>query len=108
MRERDGWFCLCYGYGHPQRVADARSPNLDGLWTFEGILNEVPGNCATNRPAIADFDGEWYFFYHNGVLPGGVSHRRSVCVDPLSYGVDGRINRGHMTTEGVRAQTRPA
>jgi beta-xylosidase len=107
VHERDGWFYLSYGYQYPQRVAYARSRSLDGPWTFEGILNEVPGNCATNRPGIVEFAGEWFFFYHNGVLPGGGSHRRSVCVDRLTYDADGRMDRVRMTTEGLRTATLP-
>jgi beta-xylosidase len=103
VHKRDGWFYLSYGFGHPQRVAYARSRSLEGPWTFEGILNEVPGNCATNRPGIIEFDGRWYFFYHNGVLPGGGSHRRSVCVNRLTYDDDGRMHRVHMSTEGLHA-----
>jgi beta-xylosidase len=106
VHERDGWFYLSYGYQYPQRVAYARSRSLEGPWSFEGIVNEVPGNCATNRPAIVEFHGDWYFFYHNGVLPGGGSHRRSVCVDRLSYDGDGRMNRVRMTTEGLQASSR--
>ena len=105
VHERDGWFYLSYGYQYPQRVAYARSRSLDGPWTFEGILNEVPGNCATNRPGIVEFAGEWFFFYHNGVLPGGGSHRRSVCVDRLTYDAEGRMDRVRMTTEGLRTAT---
>ena len=106
LHESNGWFYLSYGYQYPQRVAYARSRSLEGPWTFEGILNEVPGNCATNRPGIVEFAGAWYFFYHNGVLPGGGSHRRSVCVDRLTYDDDGRMNRVRMTTEGLRAAGR--
>ena len=102
VHERGDWFYLSYGYQFPQRVAYARSRSLDGPWTFEGIVHEVPGNCATNRPGIVEFGGSWYFFYHNGVLPGGGPHRRSVCVDRLTYDDDGRINRVHMMTEGVQ------
>jgi beta-xylosidase len=105
---RGDWFYLAYGFRYPQRVAYARSRSLDGPWRFEGIVNEVPGNCATNRPAIVEFGGEWYFFYHNGVLPGGGSHRRSVCVDRLTFDADGRIDRVRMTTEGLRATLPPA
>lgn len=108
VHERDGWFYLSYGYQYPQRVAYARARSLDGPWRFEGILNEVPGNCATNRPAVVEFAGGWYFFYHNGVLAGGGSHRRSVCVDRLTYDGDGRINRVRMTTEGLQAKLPPA
>ena len=106
VHERDGWFYLSYGYQFPQRVAYARSRSLDGPWTFEGIVNEVPGNCATNRPGIVEFGDSWYFFYHNGVLPGGGPHRRSCVVDRLTYDDDGRINRVHMTTEGVQGRVR--
>ena len=102
VHERDGWFYLSYGYQYPQRVAYAMSRSPEGPWRFAGIVNEVPGNCATNRPAIVEFGGEWFFFYHNGVLPGGGSHRRSVCVDRLRYAPDGRMLRVHMTTEGLR------
>ena len=59
VHERDGWFYLSFGHRYPQRVAYARSRHPEGPWTVEGILNEVPGNCATNRPAIVAFDGEW-------------------------------------------------
>jgi beta-xylosidase len=103
IHERDGWFYLSYGFQYPQRVAYARSRSADGPWTFEGIVNEVAGNCATNRPAIVEFAGEWYCFYHNGVLPDGGSYRRSVCVDRLTYDDDGRMDRVRMTTEGLLA-----
>jgi hypothetical protein len=73
-----------------------------------GNRQRGPGNCATNRPAIIEFADDWYSFYHNGVLPGGGSHRRSVCVDRLTYAVDGRINRVRMTTEGLRVKLPPA
>jgi beta-xylosidase len=108
VHERNGWFYLSYGFGYPQRVAYARSRRLSGPWTFEGLVNEVAGNCATNRPAIVEFADDWYFFYHNGVLPGGGSYRRSVCVDRLTYDEDGRMNRVRMTTEGLRAPLPPA
>jgi Glycosyl hydrolases family 43 len=107
VHERHGWFYLSYGYQYPQRVAYAMSRHPQGPWHFRGILNEVPGNCATNRPAIIEFNGEWYFFYHNGVLPGGGSHRRSVCVDRLDYDRDGLMKRVHMTTEGLRSRSAP-
>jgi hypothetical protein len=107
VHERDGWFYLSYGYQYPQRVAYARSRDLEGPWAFAGILNEVPGNCATNRPAIVEVGGEWFCFYHNGVLPGGGSHRRSVCVDRLTYDEHGRMNRVQMTTEGLLGSSRP-
>ncbi|MFC7405463.1 family 43 glycosylhydrolase [Georgenia alba] len=104
LHHRDGWYYLSYGYGMPERVAYATSRSPAGPWTFAGLLNEVPGNCATNRPCILQLEGDWYFLYHNGVLPGGDSHHRSVCLDRLDYDPDGTMRRVVMTSEGVTAR----
>jgi beta-xylosidase len=101
IHKRNGWYYLCYGYGMPEKVAYAMSRNVHGPWAFKGILNEIAGNCETNRPCIIDFKGNAYFFYHNGGLKKGGSHRRSVCVDHLFYEADDTIRRIVMTSEGV-------
>jgi beta-xylosidase len=101
IHKRDGWYYLSYGYQMPEKVAYAMSKDIEGPWEFKGILNEVVGNCETNRPAILDFKGKSYFFYHNGALKNGGSHRRSVCIDYLYYNQDGTIRRVIMTSEGV-------
>lgn len=103
LHKRAGWYYLSYGYQKPEKVAYAMSRSIDGPWEFKGILNELAGNCETNRPAVLDFKGHSYFFYHNGGLKDGGSHRRSVCVDSLHYNPDGTLQRVIMTTEGVRA-----
>jgi len=102
IHKRNGWYYLSYGYGMPEKVAYAMSENIHGPWRFKGILNEIAGNCETNRPCIVDFKGKSYFFYHNGGLKYGGSHRRSVCVDYLFYNPDDTIQRVIMTSEGVQ------
>jgi beta-xylosidase len=104
IHKRDGWYYLSYGYGSPEKVAYAMSRDIHGPWEFKGILNEIAGNCETNRPCIVDFRGRTYFFYHNGGLPEGGSHRRSVCIDRLYYNEDGTMKRVVMTSEGVNAE----
>lgn len=99
--KRNGWYYLAYGYGYPEKVAYAMSRSIHGPWIFKGIINEIAGNCATNRPCIIDFKGVSYFIYHNGALPEGGSHRRSVCIDYLHYKTDNTIDRIVMTSEGV-------
>lgn len=99
---RNGWYYLSYGYGYPEKVAYAMSRSIRGPWEFKGILNEIAGNCATNRPAIIDFKDQSYFIYHNGALQDGGSHRRSVCIDYLYYNDDDTMKRVVMTTEGVQ------
>jgi beta-xylosidase len=101
IHKRNGWYYLSYGYNMPEKVAYAMSRSIHGPWEFKGILNEIAGNCQTNRPCIIDFRGDTYFFYHNGGLKNGGSYRRSVCVDRLLYHRDNTIKRVFMTSEGV-------
>lgn len=103
IHKRGDWYYLSYGYQMPEKVAYAMSRSIDGPWEFKGILNELAGNSETNRPAIVDFKGKSYFFYHNGGLKNGGSHRRSVCVDELNYNDDGTMRRVIMTSEGITA-----
>jgi beta-xylosidase len=101
IHRRGQWYYLSYGYGMPEKVGYAMSRSIYGPWEFKGILNELAGNCQTNRPAIINFKGKDYFFYHNGGLKGGGSHRRSVCADYLHYNDDGTMKRIVMTSEGI-------
>ena len=101
IHKRNGWYYLSYGYGMPEKVAYAMSKSIDGPWDFKGIINDVPYNCVTNRPCIIDFKGSSYFIYHNGALPDGSSHRRSICIENLFYNVDNTIQKIQMTTSGV-------
>src|SRR5688572_451981 len=102
IHKRNGWYYLSYGYGSPEKVAYAMSRSITGPWEFKGILNELAGNCETNRPCIIEFKNTWYFIYHNGGLKNGGSHRRSVCIDYLFYNEDGTMKRVVMTSEGVK------
>lgn len=101
IHKHGDWYYLSYGYGRPEKIGYARSHKISRSWTFSGILNEIPENCETNRPAIIDYKGRSYLFYHNGALSGGGSHRRSVCIDELFYHKDGTIKPVQMTTKGV-------
>ncbi|HEX6224578.1 MAG TPA: family 43 glycosylhydrolase, partial [Chryseolinea sp.] len=51
VHKRNGWYYLSYGYGFPEKVGYAMSRSINGPWEFKGILNELAGNCETNRPA---------------------------------------------------------
>jgi hypothetical protein len=102
IHKKNGWYYLSYGYGSPEKVAYAMSRSIGGPWQFKGILNELAGNCETNRPCILEFRNIDYFIYHNGGVAGGGSHRRSVCIDKLYYNADGSMKRVVMTTEGLR------
>ena len=69
IHQRNGWYYLMYGYNFPEKVAYAMSRSVHGPWEFKGVINHQPFNCETNRPAVLDFHGMSFFFYHNGALP---------------------------------------
>jgi beta-xylosidase len=101
IHKQNGCYYLSYGYDMPEKVAYAMSKSITGPWEFKGIFNDVPDNCVTNRPCIIEFNGRSYFIYHNGALPEGGSHRRSVCIDELHYDEDDTIRKVRMTAEGI-------
>ena len=102
LHKRNNWYYISYGYQMPEKVAYVMGRDIQGPWMFKGILNELAGNCETNRPAIIEYGGKSYFFYHNGGLKDGGTHRRSVCVDYLYYNDDDTMKRVVMTSEGVQ------
>jgi hypothetical protein len=55
------------------------------------VINETIPGSPTNHQAIVEFRDRWWFFYHNAALPGGGEFRRSVAVEELLHGPDGRI-----------------
>lgn len=55
----------------------------------------MPFRSFTIHPAVCEFMGQWWLFYHNGALElngyEGDSGRRSICLEPLSFREDGSI-----------------
>lgn len=95
-------YYLTYATGFPEKIAYAMADNIEGPWTYKGILNEIAGNSNTNHQAITEYKGNWYFVYHNGAMQTqGTSYSRSVCIDRLYYNPDGTLKRIIMTSEGV-------
>ncbi|KAK1979553.1 beta-xylosidase [Colletotrichum cereale] len=80
------------------RYSTSSSPT--GPWTYRGVVMASAGSSFTNHPGIVDFQGNSYFFYHNGALPGGGGYTRSVSVEKFTYGSDGSIPTLKMTTAG--------
>ena len=62
---------------------------------------EDGGGSFTNHPAVIDYKGGSYFFYHNGALPGGSGYTRSIAVEKFNYGSDGSIPTMKMTEAGA-------
>ncbi|MGR4880643.1 family 43 glycosylhydrolase [Streptomyces sp. LARHCF249] len=82
-------------------IAYSTAPSPTGPWTYRGTVMPAQGNSFTNHAGIVDFQGNSYFFYHNGALPGGGGFTRSVAVEKFSYNADGTIPTINMTTAGA-------
>lgn len=97
------WYYLTFASEFPEKICYAMSKSINGPWKYKGILNEIAGNSNTNHQSIVQFNGEWYFIYHNGSInPNGCGYRRAICADKLYYNEDGTLKRIVMTTEGVQ------
>jgi len=86
----------------PEMIEYCTATNIQGPWTYQGIIQENVPNSFTTHPGIVDFKGKSYFMYHNGSLPTGGSYRRSICIDYMYYNPDGTIQKIVQTKEGVK------
>jgi arabinoxylan arabinofuranohydrolase len=91
IHEHEGTYYLSYAYGFPERIAYATADSITGPWQFRNVINDIVLGSPTNHQSIIEFEGDWYFFYHNAELPGGGEFRRSVAVERLFYDADGDI-----------------
>ncbi|WP_203719215.1 family 43 glycosylhydrolase [Asanoa siamensis] len=82
-------------------IAYSTATGPTGPWTYRGTVMPRQGSSFTNHPAIVDFNGNSYFFYHNGALPGGGGFTRSVAVERFTYNANGTIPTINMTTAGA-------
>ena len=82
-------------------IAYSRAPGPTGPWTFGGTIMPTQGSSFTNHPGVIDFNGNSYFFYHNGALAGGGGFTRSVAVERFTYNADGTFPMINMSTTGA-------
>ncbi len=45
----------------------------------------------TTHHSICQFEGQWYLFYHDALMSGGITHLRSAKRAPLHMEPDGSI-----------------
>jgi arabinoxylan arabinofuranohydrolase len=101
--KRNGLYYMIYAANccsEDIRYSTGTSPT--GPWTYRGVVMASQGASFTNHPAIIDYNGTSYFFYHNGALPGGSGYTRSVCIEQFNYTSAGLIPQLTMTKQGVK------
>jgi hypothetical protein len=88
-RYKDKYY-LSYSTGDTHCIVHAIGDNPYGPFVYQGIvLHPVIG--WTTHHSIVEFKGEWYLFYHDSQLSGGITHQRNVKMCKLYYDEDGKI-----------------
>lgn len=100
-KRKDLYYLLFAGGPISEHIGYSTSKSPTGPWKYQGIVMPTQGGSFTNHPAIIDFKGKSYFFYHNGALPGGGGFNRSVCVEEVKFNKEGSIIQMNMT-EGIK------
>ncbi len=83
-------YYLSYSTGTTHFIVYAVSDNIYGPYIYKGkILNPVLG--WTSHHSIVEYEDQWYLFYHDSSLSGGIDHKRSVKHVKMDYNDDGTI-----------------
>ena len=90
LHEHNGVYYFTFSTGWPGQIVYATGSSPLGPFTYRGVVIDYL-NISTNHQAIIEYKGKSYVFYHDQLLPGGDSMRRSITYAPLEYGADGAI-----------------
>ena len=100
--KRDGKYYLVFAAGGvPEHLSYSMSDSPIGPWIYKGIIMGTPEGSFTTHPAVIDYKGHSYLFYHSGQLEVGGGFTRSVCVEEFQYNADGTIPKIEMTKMGI-------
>ncbi len=103
LHKHAGRYYLSYSRKFPEETVYLSGPTATGPWSWGGVIMEKNTSVNTIHHAIIDFNGKSYIFYHNGKLPTGGEFRRSVAIEELHYGPDGKILPVTQTAQGPAA-----
>ena len=101
--KRNGLYYLTYADNNSNgnEMEYATATNVMGPWTSQGVYMLTTGS-GTTHGSVAEFNGQWYQFYHNSAISGNGS-LRSICVDVLNFDTNGKILQVVQTTSGPPA-----
>lgn len=94
VHKHHGKYYLSYSTGTTHYICYAEGDRPDGPFTYKGRIME-PVLGWTTHHSIVEIDGEWYLFYHDCELSGGVTHERCVKYTKLNIAEDGTIETIH-------------
>jgi hypothetical protein len=107
IRKRGGIYYLVFtdisrGRATCMSYATSRSPL--GPFTKGGVIIDNTGcdrETWNNHGSIAEFNDQWYIFYHRSSQASNFNRR--VCVEPIHFNLDGSLDEVEMTTQGIRS-----
>lgn len=107
--KRDNLYYNVYAADAPgvqaEQICYSTAKKITGPWTYGGLVTSSAKHGFTIHPAVIEFKGQWFFFYHDGSYPldgtPGGDCRRRVCVEYLYFNSDGSIKPITLTPEGV-------
>lgn len=89
--QRNGRYYMLYASSIPESLHYSTSPSPLGPWSYGGEVMDAQETSGSNHPGVIEFRGKSYLFYQTDSLPNGIDKRRSVCIEPFTYGADGTI-----------------
>lgn len=96
LHEHGGVYYFTFSSGWPGQILYATASSPLGPFTYRGVVIDYL-KISTNHQAILEHDGKSWVFYHDALLPGASSYRRSIAIAPLEYGVGGAIKKVALT-----------
>ena len=105
LTKRNGIYYLIYAdmsrVNVPSSIGYATSDSPMGPYRYGGVIVDNdrcdPGNW-NNHGSIAEFNGQWYVFYHRATHNSRMM--RKACVEPIHFNADGSIDEVEMTSQG--------
>lgn len=103
--KRKGIYYLIYPDDYPKynKMRYSIANNPFGPWECQGVFVDHT-DVITMHGSMVEYKDQWYLFYHNGNLSGGLGHNRSICFDPVYFNKDGSIQMVKQTL-GVNLPT---
>jgi hypothetical protein len=104
--KRKGIYYFIYAHigraGRATCIAYATSDAPMGPYKYGGVIvdnDHSDPEVWNNHGSIAEFNGQWYVFYHRSTH-GSVMMRKA-CVEPIEFNPDGSITEVEMTSQGA-------
>ena len=94
MHKYDGKYYFSWSTGDTHLLCYATGNSPYGPFIYRGVIM-TPVVGWTTHHSICEINKQWYLFYHDSVMSGGITHLRTVKCTPLKHRTDGSIKTIH-------------